>query len=248
MNDNGNRLTILQHLQELRKSLIRSVIAVGITTALSFLFWHQLLEILIRPAQGITLIFIDVTEMLGTSFQVCLAGGIILAVPYLTYEFILFVSPALTNSEKRMVLTVVPWVGVMFIAGVVFSYFVLLPPAMNFLISFGSDIAIPQIRIGNYVSIVSRLMLAIGLVFELPVVTTMLSKLGIISPACLAGKRKWAIVLAFILGAAITPTFDPINQSLVALPMIVLYEMSITLAKIVYKKQTQPVMAESANS
>jgi sec-independent protein translocase protein TatC len=240
--------TILQHLEELRKSLLRCVIAVVITTALTFTFWHQLFHVLIRPAQGVSLIFVDLTEMIGTTFRVCLAGGIILAVPYLTYEFIMFVSPALTNKEKKYVYIVIPWIGLMFAGGVAFSYFILLPPAMRFLSTFGTDIATPQIRIGNYISIVTRLMLATGLIFELPIVTTLLANFGIISPRWLAGKRKWAIILAFILAAIITPTFDPINQSLVAVPLIILYEMSIWLAKLVYKREAEPAVVKSVIS
>jgi len=102
--------------------------------------------------------------MLGIYMKVCLFSGIILAMPYLTYELVMFVSPALTSKEKRYVFLVLPWIAIMFMGGVVFGYFVLIPPAINFLLTFGSDIATPQIRIGNYISIVSRLLLAIGLV------------------------------------------------------------------------------------
>ena len=129
----------------------------------------------------------------------------------------------------------------MFGAGVIFSYFILVPPATKFLLTWGSDIATPQIKIGNYISVVTRLLLAVGLVFELPVITTFLSRLGIITPKWLSDKRKLAIIFAFILAAIITPTFDPINQSLVAIPLIILYEMSIWLAKLVQRKQTHVV-------
>lgn len=243
MSGGEKRLTILGHLNELRKRLIRGAIAVAITTILAFIFWHRIFDILILPAQGINLIFVEMTEMIGTIFRVCLVGGIILAIPYLTYEFIMFVSPALTGKEKRYVYLVLPWVTVMFAGGVVFTYFVLLPPAMKFLITFGSDIAAPQIRIGNYISIVTRLMLTVGLVFELPVVTTFLARLGVISHKWLAGKRKIAIIFAFILAAVITPTFDPVNQSLVAVPLIILYEMSIWLAKLVQRKVPEAVIS-----
>ena len=127
----------------------------------------------------------------------------------------------------------------MFMGGVVFGYFILLPPAINFLITFGADIATPQIKIGNYISIVTRLLLAIGFVFEMPVITTFLARIGIISPKWLSDKRKPAIIIAFVLAAIITPTFDPLNQTLVAVPLVVLYEMSIWLAKLVYRKRTE---------
>jgi len=238
---NNKKLTVLGHLSELRRRLIKCVIAVSITTAISFVFAKQIFHILILPTEGINLIYIEMTEMIGTYMKVCLASGIILAMPYLIYQFLMFVSPALSRKEKKYVYLILPWIALMFMGGVVFSYFILLPPATKFLITFGSDIATPQIKIGNYISIVTRLLLAIGLVFEMPVVTTFLSRLGIITPKWLSAKRKPAIICAFILAAIITPTFDPINQSLVAVPLIILYEMSIWLAKLVQPKRPQAV-------
>ncbi len=246
MIDTKKKLTILGHLDEVRKRLIRSVIAVVITTIISFIFAPQIFEILKSPAGDIDLIFIEMTEMLGTYMRVSLVSGIILAMPYLTYQLIMFVSPALTTREKRYVYLILPWVTLMFTAGVVFSYYILIPRMVTFLITFGGDIATPQIKIGNYIATVTRLLLAVGLVFEMPVVTTFLARMGIITPEWLAAKRKAAIILAFILAAMITPTIDPINQSLVALPLIVLYEMSIWLAKLVRRKKP-PAQPETDN-
>jgi len=195
------------------------------------------------PAGDINLIYIEMTEMIGTYMRVSLASGIILAMPYLIYQVVMFVSPALTRKEKKHVYLILPWVTLMFIGGVVFCYFILVPPATKFLITFGSDIATPQIKIGNYISIITRLLVAIGLVFELPVLTTFLARIGVITPKWLANKRKLAIIFAFILAAIITPTFDPINQSLVAIPLIILYEMSIWLAKLVYRGKKEESLA-----
>ncbi len=242
--DNDKKMTLLGHLLELKARLIKSVIAVAITTTISFVFAKQIFAILIRPTGGIDLIYIEMTEMLGTYMKVCLASGIILAMPYLIYHFVMFVSPALSPREKKYVYVVLPWIVLMFIGGVVFGYFVLIPPAVKFLVTFGSDIATPQIKIGNYISVVTRLLLAIGLVFELPVVSTFLARIGVISSRWLASKRKAAIIFAFILAAIITPTFDPVNQTLVAIPLIVLYEMSIWLAKLVQKKEALVVASE----
>lgn len=236
MSDNQSSLDIMGHLAELRKRLTRSVLALIITSGISFAFYQRIFDILIYPAQGIELQAIEMTEMLGTIMRVCLASGIILAMPYLTYEIIMFVSPALTSREKRYVFLVLPWITLMFAAGVAFGYFVAVPRAVGFLLSFGSDIATPQIRIGNYISLVTRMLVAIGLVFEIPVLTTFLARLGVIKPKWLAEKRKAAIIIAFIVAAIITPTIDPINQVLIAIPLVVLYEMSIWLAKLVYKR------------
>jgi sec-independent protein translocase protein TatC len=240
--------TVIGHLYELRRRLFWSAIVLVVTTILSFIFTRQILHFLIAPAGQINLIFIEMTEMLGTYMQVALAGGIVLAMPFLVYQIIMFISPALSRQEKKYVYIVLPWITLMFAGGIAFGDYVLLPPAMKFLVTFGSDIATPQIRIGNYISLVTRLLLAIGVVFELPVVTTFLAKLGIISPRTLARQRKWAIIGAFVLAAFITPTVDPINQSLVAVPLIVLYEMSIWLAKLVYRGRTNAVTSPASDS
>jgi len=240
MSDQEKR-PILSHLKELQQRLIRSVIAVFVTTVIAFYFAPQIFDILIAPAGDIELIFIEMTEMLGSYMKVSLAGGIVLAMPYLVYHLIMFVSPALTSREKKYVYLILPWITLMFAGGVAFGYYVLIPPATKFLLSWGAEIADPQIRIGNYISLVTRLLLSLGLVFEMPVITTFLARLGVITPKWLSSKRRIAIVFAFILAAIITPTFDPINQTLVAAPLVILYEISIWLAKLVQRrKPTSP--------
>jgi len=236
---------ISTHLLELRRRLIVCLAAIAAGILITFVFADQLFRILIRPAGNISLIFVEVTEMLSTYMQVCLIGGIMIAMPVLVYEIIVFVSPALTPREKKYVWITLPFIILMFMGGVLFGYFVLIPPAMQFLLSFGAGIATPQIRIGNYISLVSRLLLAIGLVFETPVITTFLARLGILSSKWLAAQWKWAIILAFVLGAVITPTLDPVNQTLVALPLIILYLLSILLARLVEKRKTTPTEVTS---
>ena len=232
-----DKLTALSHLLELRKRLIRSVIAIAVASVISFFFYDWIFYFLKLPADNINLVYIEMTEMIGTIMKVSLAAGIVLAMPYLVLQGILFISPALTRREKKYVYLILPWVGLMFLGGVLFGYFVLIPPATRFLMTFGADIASPEIRVGNYIALITRLLLAIGFVFEMPVITTFLARLGILRPEWLASRRRTAIIVFFIIAAMITPTFDPINQSLVALPMIALYEMSIWLAKLVYKKK-----------
>jgi len=243
---NDKQMTFTGHLAELRQRLIKSVIALVITTIISFIFAKYIFDFLIAPApDDISLIYIEMTGMIATYFKVALMGGVVLAMPVLVYQGIMFVSPALTRREKKYVYMALPWITLMFIAGFAFGYFILLPPATNFLLSFMTDVARPEIKIDNYVSIVTRLLVAIGVVFETPVIITFLARLGIVKPEWLARKRRWAIVVAFILAAIITPTFDPINQSLVAIPLIILYEMSIWLAKIAYRKRAE--VAESSD-
>jgi sec-independent protein translocase protein TatC len=238
MSSNEKKLSVLGHFSELRKRLIRSIIVLVITAIISFVFYEEIFDILIYPApEGISLQAIKMTEMLGTTMRVALICGVILAMPYLTYELVMFVSPALTRREKRYVYIVLPWIALMFAAGVAFAYFILIPRITGFLIGWGSNIVSVQPMFSDYVNIVTRLLLVVGLVFELPVLTTFLSRIGVIKPKWLADKRKPAIIISFILAAIITPTIDPINQCLVAAPLILLYEMSIWLSKLVYKRK-----------
>jgi len=249
MSTDEKKLSILGHLGELRKRLIGSLIAVVITSTISFIFYHQIFDILISPApQDINLQAIKLTEMIGTTMRVCLVSGIILAIPYLTYQLIMFFSPALTRREKRYVYLILPWIALMFAAGVVFAYFILIPRITGFLIGWGSDIVNVRPIFSDYINVVTRLLLVVGLVFEMPVLTTFLAKIGVLKPKWLAEKRKAAIILAFVLAAIITPTIDPINQSLVAAPLIVLYEMSIWLAKLVHKKEPRAVTSSSSSA
>ena len=246
MSKNDKQMTFISHLAELRQRLIKSIIALVITTIIAFIFARYIFDFLIRPApDDISLIYIEMTGMIATYFKVALMGGVVLAMPVLVYQGIMFVSPALTRREKRYIYLALPWITLMFAGGFAFGYFILVPPATNFLLSFMTDVARPEIMIDNYVSIVTRLLVAIAVVFETPVIITFLARLGIVKPEWLARKRRWAIVVAFILAAVITPTFDPINQSLVAIPLIILYEISIWLAKIAYRKRAE--VAESSD-
>ncbi len=233
-------MTLQDHITELRQRLIRCVIALVITVLISLIFARYIFDFLIAPApDDISLIRTEMTEMLSTYMKVSLMSGIALAMPVLVYQGIMFVSPAMTRREKKYVYLALPWITLMFAAGFAFGYFVLIPPATNFLLDFMSDIARPEIKIGNYIGLVTRLLISIGIVFEMPVVITFLARLGVVKPEMLARRRRMAIVGSFIVAAIITPTFDPINQVLVAVPLIVLYELSIWLAKLAYRRRAK---------
>lgn len=246
MSDGGKDLSVLGHIDELRRRLVKSVIAIAIGAVISFIFRDYIIYILKLPAGDVSLQAIEMTEMMGTYMRVSLIGGIILTMPYLTYHLIMFVSPALTRKEKKHVYIILPWIALMFAAGVVFSYFILVPPATRFLLTFGSSVAEIQPRVGNYINLISRLLLAMGLVFEMPVITTFLTRIGVLKPKWLSDKRKIAIIFSFVLAAIITPTFDPINQILVAIPLVALYELSILLSRIVYRKKADVVTPASS--
>ncbi len=239
------KLTVTGHLGELRKRLLRAMVVVGITTTVSFVFSERyLFPLLTRPTPpGIELIFIKLTEMIGTYIKLSLVAGLVLALPYLLYELVMFVSPALTRREKTYFYTLLPASILAFVAGAAFCYFFFLPPALNFLFSFGSGVATPQITIGNYIDVVSMLLFWIGIAFEIPLVIFFLSKIGVVTPQGLSRKRRWAVLAAFILGAIITPTVDPVNQSIVAGSIIVLYEVGILLSRLAWRGKKRLVTA-----
>lgn len=232
---------ILGHLRELRKRVIWSVLAVMITTTASFFFADYIFDFLKVPAGDTQFIFIEVAEGFSTYMKVCLIVGIILAMPIIMYNALMFVMPALTSRERKMVLLILPWILVMFFGGIYFGYRFLIPPATKFLLGFGSEVATIQPRMSNYVNFVINLLLIIGLMFEMPVVIAFLSRIGVVSSKWLIGKQKIIIIVAFIVSAAITPTPDAINQCIVAGTLIALYELSIGIAWLVEKKKKETV-------
>jgi sec-independent protein translocase protein TatC len=246
--DVSDRLPFMVHLKELRNRIMYSVIAVVVTTAIALIFGNQILMLLKLPAGNMELITIELVENMGVYFKVSLAAGVMASMPILVYQIFAFAAPGLTSKEKKLIMSILPAITIMFILGVAFAYFVALPPALNFLYTFNSDVATPQIRLENYVSVVTRLLLVIGLVFETPLIIMALARLGVVSPQWLASRRRLWIVLAFVLSAIITPTFDPINQTIIAVPLILLLELGILLSRLVYKKKREPQEAAQAGT
>ena len=233
----ARELSFMEHLGELRRRVVICVIAVLAGSAASFVFYEEIIELLSRPAydlkgsQGIELVFIEITELLTTAVKVSFVAGFVLALPVVLYQVIMFVAPGLTGRERRYLFLFLPMALVAFACGVAFCYFVLIPPALRFLLGF-SDVAEPLIRISNFVNLMVRLLFWMGVAFETPLIMYMLAQLGIVSARQLSRFRRVWVVLAFLLGAIITPTFDPVNQTLVAGPLLVLYELGVLLAKL----------------
>jgi len=232
------KTSVLDHIRELRRRLLWSVLVVVIAAFACFFFVEQIFEILKAPAGDIDLIFIEMTEGFTTYMKISLVGGIILSMPFLIYQFVMFVIPALTRRERKSVFILLPVITVMFAGGILFAYYYLLPPAVGFLLTFGTEVAEPQIRMSNYVNFITRLLLAIGIMFELPIVTSFLARMGVITSKWLADRRRIMIIFSFVLAAFITPTPDAFNQSIVAGTMIILYEISIWLAKLMQRRRT----------
>ena len=235
---NNREQTILQHLRELRRRVAICVVALLIGSVVSFAFFEQIIEWLVRPARdlqtgaGGQLVYTEVTELLTTSIKVSFVAGFVLAFPIILYQIIMFVAPGLTGREKRYLLGFLPGALLVFACGVGFAYFVMTPPALHFLLTFGEGVAVPLIKVSNIVNLMIRLLFWMGLVFETPLVMYLLAQIGLVDARKLSRFRRYWVVVAFVMGAIITPTFDPINQALVAVPLLVLYELGILLARL----------------
>ena len=178
-----------------------------------------------------TLISLSPTENFTTYFRVALFAGIALAMPVILYEIYAYVDPALLPKERRFIRFMgLPVIG-LFLAGMLFCYFVLLPNAIKFLITFGSDVIHNELRAADYISFVTIFIFGMGLIFEVPVGIFALVKIHVITRAWLAKQRRYAILAAFVIGAVITPTPDPFNQTLVAVPMYLLFELGLFVAR-----------------
>lgn len=238
-------MTILEHLIELRNRVMVAAIAVVVTTIVTIFFADRIIDFLAEPAkesldeEEFRLIYTRPFGFVSSYFRVGLLGGVTLSMPILVYEILMYISPALTPSEKRWVFPTVLAAAAMFLAGASFAYFVIMPPAMNFLLTFGEGTAEPFLEIGPYIDFVTRLLLAVGLSFETPIVIMYLARIGLVSAGKLLSWWRYAIVLAFVVAAVITPTIDPVTQSLVAGPIIILYGLGIVLARI-FGKTREP--------
>jgi len=241
------RMPMMRHLRELRDRIVKSVIILIVTICISFVFTPQLIEILKAPAGNVNLQAIELVEKLSVFVKVALASGFILAMPFLVYQLLSYISPALTKKERSYIYGIIPFVTIMFLVGVAFAYYIALPPALYFLLGFMPDVAETVPRISDYINVVTRIIIAIGCIFETPIIIMFLARMGLVTPQWLASKRRLWIVLAFIIAAIITPTFDPINQSIIALPLIVLLELSILLARIVYRKKKESAPEEAGS-
>lgn len=244
---NQGQMSIMEHLEELRSRLLKSIIAVALTTALSFAVTEKLMAYLIAPA-GIKPVFLRPTEMFVTYFKVALMAGAALAMPYLLYQLVQYIWPGLQGSERRYVRIIVPGATVSFIAGVAFTYYVALPFALRYLASFGGNLVEAQWAIGEYISFVTTLLFWSGVVFETPLLMFFLARLGIVTPKFLSTNRRYAIVIIAVVAAVITPTPDPFNMGIVMLPLLAMYEIGIVLAKIAYKERQQKAAANKAGS
>jgi sec-independent protein translocase protein TatC len=234
--DTGERMTLLDHLVELRDRVIRITIALVVATAAGFVISDYLIDVLAVPVGGrMVLEAIDVTENMGVFMRVSLLAGVTMSMPIIIYQVLAFIVPGLTRSERRLLWYVIPGATLLFLCGVAFTYFVMLPVAVPFLINFLNIPTKP--RPSTYFGFVTRMMVFIGVAFETPLLMAFLARIGIVTPQMLSKYRRYAIVVVAIAAAVITPTVDPVNMSLVMVPLYVLYELGVFLSRIMYRKR-----------
>jgi len=238
--EDDEKLPFTGHLEELRARLIRCFIAIIIGTGGAYAYKEKLFDILKKPLiaampESGTLIYTGLTEAFFTYLKVALLAGLFLAAPVIVFEFWMFVTPGLYKKERLMLAPVILLTLVFFVGGALFGYFVVFPWGFPFLLSFQSEAiqALPSMK--DYLSLASKLLIAFGVVFELPIILTCMAAIGLVTPAFLRKNRKYALVLFFIGGAILTPP-DVVTQVMMAVPLIILYEISILGAVVFGKK------------
>ncbi len=241
MVDSAEKQPFLSHLEELRKRLVVCAIGVGAGFVIAYIFSERLFKLLVAPLkavmpEGDQLIFTNLPEMFFAYIKVAFIAGIMAAAPLIFYELWMFIAPGLYQKEKKMAIPFVISSTILFVGGALFGYFVVFPFGFKFFIGFSNEYvkALPSVK--QYFSFSMKLLFAFGVVFELPVIIFFLSKMGIVTPQFLKQKRKYAILLAFVLAAILTPP-DVITQCMMAGPLIVLYEIGIIVSRIAQKKK-----------
>lgn len=233
---------VLQHLAALRSHLLRATLALILVAVVMFEFSGTLLDWLAAPIGGLhALQAVDVTEPIGVVMRVTLLASFAITLPYIGLELLLFVAPGLSRRARVIGLVAIPLVFVFFLAGMLFTYYYLLPPAVNFLLNF---MEIPTIvRPSSYVGFATGLMFWVGLSFEFPLLSYVLAAMGLLPARWLGQNWRIAIVLLAVLAAAITPTVDPVNMLLVWVPLTFLYFLSVATAALGQRQRTKRVSA-----
>jgi sec-independent protein translocase protein TatC len=231
-------LTIIEHLQELRDRVLISGIAliIGVGAAIWPLTKYAI-EFLVEPAkrqdENFTLHQFQLLDYWSTYFRVSLLLGLAMAMPFILYEALAFVGPGLTKQERRWLYPIVAGGSIMFVLGMAFAYYVELPPALRFLLEPNTHDVEATIGVRTYIDTVTRLLLVTGLVFQLPFVMMGLAKIGVVTSRRLFGWWRYAVLASAVLAAVVTPSIDPVTQTIVAVPIIVLYFLGAGLARLV---------------
>jgi sec-independent protein translocase protein TatC len=233
-------MTLMEHLEELRRVLVVSGITLGVTTGIVYGFFRQeLMAWVTSPLEKyhVPLVYIGVGEAFLTQIKLCLAAGFVLALPVILWQVWGFIVPALKPEERRTIGAVVFFSVLLFLAGVLFAYFAVFRFVVRFLITIAGPGLTPMFSIGHYISFLVSFLLPFGLSFELPLVMYLLSLWGILGEDWLVRNRRYAIVIVFILAAALTPGPDVISQLCMAGPLLILYEVSVWVARLAVRQR-----------
>ncbi len=236
-----DEMTFLEHLEDLRKRLLGSIIALLVAVIPSWMFSQDIYRILSRPVtqylpEGTKLAFTSLTAPFTLYMKVAFLSAAFFTSPFIFYQLWKFIAPGLYQKEKKYVIPFVVFTSAFFLGGALFGYYVAFPFACRFFLNLGSEFQ-PVITVDTFFSLTIKLLLGIGLVFEMPTLIFFLSRMGIVTAGWMLKKFKYAILIIFIIAALITPTQDIVNQAILAVPMIVLYSLSILIALIFGKKK-----------
>jgi sec-independent protein translocase protein TatC len=235
------RLDFVSHMEEVRRRILFCLVFLSAGAVAAFLNIEYLMRVIRRPIENRVdeLIFISPTEAFSAAVKVSLLTAFILTFPVLLYQLWRFISPAVSQNNKRRVSIWLIAGFFLFLSGTAFSYFIAIPAALDFLLGFGSRIASSNITLGKYTSFFGALLLIGGIIFELPVFLAVLTEVGIVSPKLLSEKRKYAVIVMLVIAAIITPTQDIFNMLVIALPMYILYEIGIFISIIIHRSHKQ---------
>ena len=231
--EEASSMSIVDHLSELRMRLVVAIVAIIICTLGAYYYVEDILQILVAPAGK--LYYTKPTEAFFTYMKISIVAGCIISSPIWFYQLWAFIVPALSKGEKKVTFMVVPTAVTLFVVGILFSYYLVLPMAIQFFIGFGTDELQPLFSIGQYIDFVIAFVLPFGITFELPLILIALGVMGILSSNRLRQYRKMFILVAFVVGAAISPTPDMLSQTMIAGPMILLYEISYGVLRYILK-------------
>jgi sec-independent protein translocase protein TatC len=243
------KMSLISHLEELKKRLIRILIAVGLGFGVCYLFKDWSFRIITKPLVDAmpahsSMIFTGLPEAFFIHMEIAFFASLLLTAPYTLFEIWRFISPGLYQNEKKHVFPFIFFSSILFGSGVLFGYFVALPPAFAFFVSFSTDFLKPMISFKEYLSLTLKFLLAFGLSFEMPVFIFFLAKIGVVNAKMLAKQRRYAILIIFIAAAILTPSPDAFSQILMAIPLMFLYEVSIFVAKFARRNKPVPEEAE----
>ncbi|OGC81241.1 MAG: twin arginine-targeting protein translocase TatC [candidate division Zixibacteria bacterium RBG_16_43_9] len=235
-------MSFLDHLEEFRERLIKCLVSVVIFSVVAFFFSAKMIDFIAKPLPGVY--FMGPVEALSVRMKIAMIVGAIVSSPVILYQLWQFIVPGLLEKEVKVVAPLVFFSTFSFIVGASFAFFIVLPNMIKFLLSFGTDKLHPWIKIDDYLSFIGYTTLIFGVVFELPVVSYFLGKIGIISSATLRKGRRYAVVAIMIVAAFVTPTPDAFNMMLLAVPLYVLYEISIIVLLIQEARKKKKLKGE----